>query len=272
MSNAARRCDRRVAVPDRPQQRRRSDPRRPQSQPDGSDGARRQAGAGRPRGLARRRQCKGRAARPAGRARLLRRSGEPRERAGHLREASVGRQGRPADRSVQHQRDRGRAAGDHAGEPHHHRHLRARREQRVQVSEVLLDELAGRQPAQLFGRLLRDGEGAPAETDSRRARRRRRRVLAQRDRRRARKRQGNGLRDRLRAQLSGRRRSVADRAGDAGDQSRHRLCGDAAAGHGRPDPRLERDPVQAEALRRRIPRPAHHRHQAAARARSRTGW
>ena len=58
-------------------------------QPDRPDGARRQAGAGRPRNLARRRQCEGRAARPAGRARLLRRPGQPRERARHLCQAAV---------------------------------------------------------------------------------------------------------------------------------------------------------------------------------------
>ena len=39
-----------------------------------------------------------------------------------------------------------------------------------------------------------------------------------------------------------------DRAGDAGDQSGHRLCGDAAARHRRTDPRVERGPVQAEAV------------------------
>ena len=168
-----------------------------QPQPDRPDGARGQAGAGRPGNLARRRQCEGRTARAPGRARLLRRPGAARECARHLCQADERRQGRPADRALQHQRDRRRDAGDHPGEPHDHRHLRARRQQAVQISALFLDELAGRQPAQLFGRLLRDGGGAAAETDARRAGRRRRRILAQRARRRTRERQGDGFRDRL---------------------------------------------------------------------------
>ena len=88
---------------------------------------------------------------------------QPGECARHLRQADERRQGRPADRPLQHQRDRRRAAGDHPGQPHHHRHLRARRQQGVQVSALFLDELAGAEPAQLFGRLLRAGDRAAAE-------------------------------------------------------------------------------------------------------------
>ena len=69
--------------------------------------------------------------------------GNPGERARHLRQADGRRQGRPADRALQHQCDRGGDAGDHPGQPHHDRHFRPRRQQGVQISALLLDELAG---------------------------------------------------------------------------------------------------------------------------------
>ena len=97
-----------------------------------------------------RRQRKRRPARAARRVRLLRRPGQPRECARHLRQADERRQGRSADRALQHQRDRRGDAGDHPGQPHHHRHFRSRRQQGVQVSALLLDELARARHRQLF--------------------------------------------------------------------------------------------------------------------------
>ena len=56
-------------------------------------------------------------------------------------------------------------AGDHPGQPHHHRHLRARRQQGVQVSALLLDELAGAVAGQLLEMRVRSRARADAEAD-----------------------------------------------------------------------------------------------------------
>jgi hypothetical protein len=75
---------------------------------------RRQARADRDGDLARRRQCGGRAARPAGRVRLLRRSDPARERAEDLHQASDRRPGRPRRVGLRHQPDRAGDADRHA--------------------------------------------------------------------------------------------------------------------------------------------------------------
>ena len=246
---------------------RRSDQDRTEPEPHGSHRSGGTAGASRAGDLARSRQRARRPARAAGRARLLRRSGQPGQRARHLRQADGRRQSGPAHRSLQHQRDRGGAAGDHPEQAHDDRNFRAWRQQGIQVRQVLFHEFAGRVAEELLARFLPARPATAAEARARGAGRRGRRILAQRARRCAREREGIRLRRGLRAHLSaGQHRVRHRRARDAGGCSGRRLCGDAAGRHRGARARLERGPVQTEALWRRLPRPARDRDQAAARA------
>src|SRR5262245_1614207 len=168
----------------------RSDQGRAQPQPHGRDRSGGAAGASGARNLARSRQCARRPAGAAGRARLLRRPGQPGQRARHLRQADGSRQSRPAHRPLQHQRDRGGAAGDHPEQAYDHRNLRPWRQQGVQIRQVFFHELAARLAAQLLARLFPARLATGAEARTRGARRRGCGILAQRARRRARERQG----------------------------------------------------------------------------------
>ena len=98
----------------------------------------RQAGAARHEDLGRGNQRQGRAARASGQARLLRRPEQSFDGAGHLHQAARRRQGRPRGQRLRHQHGRAGDAGRDAEEQDLHQPVRARRERRVQVSEILL--------------------------------------------------------------------------------------------------------------------------------------
>ena len=137
------------------------------------------------------RQRQGRAARAPGQARLLRRPEQSGDGAGHLHEAARRRQGRPRDRPLCDRADRAGDADRDAAQQGLHRAARARRQQRVPLPELLRDDPVGAGSA---SRAFTKGffDIAMAQTpkpQTRRDRRRRPGVLAQRLRRRARERQ-----------------------------------------------------------------------------------
>ena len=91
-------------------------------------------------------QRQGRAARPPGQAHLLRRPDQSVDRARHLRQAARHRQGRPDHRRLRHQHAGAGHAARHAAQEAVHRPARPRREQRVQLSQLLRHDPVGAGP------------------------------------------------------------------------------------------------------------------------------
>ena len=102
-------------------------------------------------------------------------------------------------RRQRHQHAGARPADRHAAQPDLPRLVRARREQRVPLSELFLDHPGRRRaPARgVLARLLRGGRGDGSEAEDHRAGRRRRGVLQERGGRCARAGEAHGLEDRL---------------------------------------------------------------------------
>ena len=103
--------------------------------------------------------------------------GNPANAPRDLRQADGHRQSRSADRPLRHAGDRGGAAGHHAGEPHHARYFRPRRQRAVQISALFLDEFARPVDVGLFGMRVRACRRADAEADTGGAGGRRHRVF-----------------------------------------------------------------------------------------------
>ena len=180
---------------------------------DRAAGRQRQVGAARHEDLGRGHQQEGRADRPAGEARLLRRPEQSFDGAGHLRQAARHRQSRRHRQRLCHQHDRPGDARGHAARQGVSRPVRHRRQQRVQIQQVLRDDPDGAGPqARLHQTVLRRGRRAEPEAGEHLADGGGRRVWAQRLRRRAPERQGGRTEDRLRQDLSRRRPPTSPRS------------------------------------------------------------
>ena len=157
--------------------RRRTGQDRFQHGDDRRGGAERQAASDRAAALARRRQCQGRAPRPAGRVRLLRRPEQSVECAWHLHQAHQRRQSRFAARSVRHQYGRGGDAGHRGKQQAHHQYDGGQHQPPFQLPKIFLDAIAwsGRGDGVLKG-LFRSRGRAETEAADGRAPFRRRRV------------------------------------------------------------------------------------------------
>ena len=172
-------------------------------------GADRPACAQRPTGAARLpdlgggSQCQGRPARPSGPTCPLRRPVQSLDHPRHLHETARRRQSRPRPERLRDQHGGARHSHRHAKGQALHRPVRARRERRVSLPEILLVHTDQRADAEtsVDRRLLPGRGGAESEAQDRRDRGRGRRVRAQRRGRRPRQRQTIRLQDRLRQNL-----------------------------------------------------------------------
>ena len=201
---------------------RRTDQNRLQHGADRAAGGKRQAGAAWRPDLARTGQRQRRPARPPGPAGQLRRPVQSGDRSGNLHQAARRRQSRPHRLRLCDQYGGAGHSDRHAAEQGLHRPVRARRQQRVPLSEILLDA-AVRPDAEriLHRRLLPDRGGAKSQAADHRHRGRGCRLLAQcrrwRPGQREKVRPQDGLRQDLPAQHD---RLLADRARHPGRQSR----------------------------------------------------
>ncbi len=127
---------------------------------------------------------------PAGQADQLRRPEQPGDRAGHLYKAARRRQGRLHRFGLRHQPDRAGDAGGDLARPGVPRAVRARGQQRVPLSQILLDaaDRAGSE-TRLLRAFLPDRDGGEPEAEDARAARRGCRVPEERLRRHPRSRQ-----------------------------------------------------------------------------------
>ena len=140
----------------------------------------RQAGAARRQDLGGNHQQEGRPARSPGETHLLRRPVEPVDRAGHLHQAARRRQSRSRDRPLCHRHDRARDAGGDAEGQGVHRIVRARREQRIQLSEIFRhDPVRPGDQAVVHERVFRRRRAAEPQAADGRAGRGRSGILAQ---------------------------------------------------------------------------------------------
>lgn len=132
----------------------------------------RQAGPRRDRNLARRRERKGRAARPAGRSGVLRRSEQSIDSSRDLRQAARHRPCRPADRPLCDQHGHAGHSRDHAEEHADDRAYGECRQRPIPLPALFLDDPVGsRSEARVFDWFLR-AAAEPEAADPRHHRRR----------------------------------------------------------------------------------------------------